>query len=164
MKGKGQGQGWIFLRNFWPIKRGHVTNLLFSLVEIYEKMQQNSSPLHLPLTLHLKAPTLFLANLVFFYVLSNNYTHKVQTEALILVRTDTALNLMKPTTFLPAPLGKWEVGYVDIMTEGPPEESSFIRFQLLIWKKDYIYNTWKNSVHISITFLGILFLTLKQNY
>jgi len=30
--------------------------------------------------------------------------------------------------FLPGPVGKWQVGYVDIMTEGIPEQSSFIRF------------------------------------
>jgi len=45
----------------------------------------------------------------------------------VINKTDNALNLMKQTTYLPAPLGKWEVGYVDIMTEGPPDESSFIR-------------------------------------
>ena len=40
------------------MKRRLTTNPLFSLVEIYEKKSQNNLPLHLPLILHLKTPTL----------------------------------------------------------------------------------------------------------
>jgi len=35
---------------------------------------------------------------------------------------------MKSDCFLPGPVGRWQVGYVDIMTEGSPTESSFLRF------------------------------------
>ena len=38
------------------MKRRHITNPLFSLVEI-KKKSQNNSPLHLPFNLHLKTPT-----------------------------------------------------------------------------------------------------------
>jgi hypothetical protein len=30
--------------------------------------------------------------------------------------------------FLPAPAGSWQVGYVDVMTEGDPKLSSFTRY------------------------------------
>ena len=37
------------------------------------------------------------------------------------------INMMTPNSFLPPGSGPFEVGYVDIMTEGRPEDSSFIR-------------------------------------
>ena len=43
IKGKGQGQGWIFL-NSWSMKRRHITNPFFSLVEIYEKLRKIANP------------------------------------------------------------------------------------------------------------------------
>jgi platelet-activating factor acetylhydrolase len=44
------------------------------------------------------------------------------------MKTPQALvNLLKPETFLPPPAGPYEVGYLDIMTDGKPKDSSFIR-------------------------------------
>jgi len=40
---------------------------------------------------------------------------------------DRLMNLVKKDTFLPEPTGPWEVGYVDIMTQGLPSSSSFLR-------------------------------------
>jgi len=37
------------------------------------------------------------------------------------------MRLLKSETYFPRPVGQWEVGYIDIMTEGQPEDSSFIR-------------------------------------
>ena len=41
---------------------------LFSLVKIYEKKSQNNSPLHLPLTLHLKTPTQGVPTIIYVYI------------------------------------------------------------------------------------------------
>ena len=49
MKGERQGIGWSFLRNFWPKKRQHITNPLFSLVEIYRKIHKITHPSVCPL-------------------------------------------------------------------------------------------------------------------
>merc|ERR1712168_849786 len=37
------------------------------------------------------------------------------------------MRLLKSETYFPRPVGQWEVGYIDIMAEGEPEDSSFIR-------------------------------------
>jgi len=50
-----------------------------------------------------------------------------QLSTKLMHKTDDALNLVKRQGSLPAPVGTWEVGYVDIMTHGLPSESSFIR-------------------------------------
>ena len=51
--------------------------------------------------------------------------------------------------FLPAPAGTWQVGYVDVMTEGEPKLSSFTRysFTTILWhfltlKSPKIYFRW----------------------
>jgi len=45
----------------------------------------------------------------------------------MLQTVEKLLNLLKRDTFLPHPAGLWEVGYVDIMTAGGPEDSTFLR-------------------------------------
>lgn len=45
----------------------------------------------------------------------------------IMHRADDLMNLVKGDKFLPAPAGSYEVGYIDYMTKGTPETSSFIR-------------------------------------
>ena len=47
----------ILCSEFLTMKRRHITDPFFSLVEIYKKKTQNNSPLHLPLTLYLKTLT-----------------------------------------------------------------------------------------------------------
>jgi len=44
-----------------------------------------------------------------------------------LSKVDPVLHKMTNDSFLPGPVGKYNVGYVDIMTEGVPTQSSFIR-------------------------------------
>ena len=46
VKGRGRGEFW---RNFWLMKRRHVTNPLFSLVDIYEKFRKITQPSTCPL-------------------------------------------------------------------------------------------------------------------
>jgi len=45
----------------------------------------------------------------------------------MLQSVEKLINLLKRDTFLPSPAGSLEVGYVDIMTEGKPEQSTFLR-------------------------------------
>jgi len=52
---------------------------------------------------------------------------KVPLSRKIMYRTDDLMNLVKSEKFLPRPAGSWEVGYIDYMTQGTPETSSFIR-------------------------------------
>jgi len=45
----------------------------------------------------------------------------------MLYKIDDLCNFIRGTSWLPAPAGQWEVGYVDIMTEGLPEQSQYLR-------------------------------------
>lgn len=45
----------------------------------------------------------------------------------MLYKIDDLCNYVRGTSWLPAPAGPWEVGYVDIMTEGLPEQSQYFR-------------------------------------
>jgi len=45
----------------------------------------------------------------------------------MLYKFDELTNLVKDCGWMPAPAGDWHVGYVDIMTEGIPSQSQFIR-------------------------------------
>ena len=73
------------------MKRCHVTNPLFSLVEIYKK-KQNNSPLHLPLTLHLKTPTLGKRDVYLTGVSAGNGGGGVPQNQLMRSRLEKARN------------------------------------------------------------------------
>lgn len=45
----------------------------------------------------------------------------------MLYKLDEITNYLKETCWLPEPAGKYEVGYVDIMTEGLPAQSDYLR-------------------------------------
>ena len=45
----------------------------------------------------------------------------------MLYKFDELSNLVKDCGWMPGPAGDWHVGYVDIMTEGLPSQSQFIR-------------------------------------